>query len=326
VTLAPYRVALLGLAHVHVPDHLDVVEADPDLRLTAVWDGDSLHRTRFPELARDSVDAALDHADLAIVDTPTADHEAVVAVVADRGIPLFVEKPLGRDAAEARRVAALIDHAVVPFATGFFLRSLPALREVRDLLRDGRLGEVVSAYASFTHDGLPSGAFAGETAWMLDLDRAGVGAFGDLGTHLLDALRWLWPGAELAVRHAHLTVAADHAVEVAGTALLTLGGTVPCTVSTSWVSKPGGLSVRLEGTDATAVVEGGRLTVSGCERISRAGTSPDARDALRAFVAALRDGRAGDRPTTADAVAVAELVDEVYQSWTVPSRRRFTGR
>jgi predicted dehydrogenase len=240
-----------------------------------------------------------------------------------RGIPLFVEKPLGRDAAEARRIAAVIDRAGVPFATGFFLRFLPALREVRDLLRDGRLGEVVSAYASFTHDGLPSGAFAGETAWMLDPDRAGVGAFGDLGTHLLDALRWLRPGAELAVRNAHLTVAADQAVEVAGTALLTWGETVPCTVSTSWVSKPGGLSVRLEGTDATAVVEGGRLTVSGAENFSRMGTSPDARDAFRAFVCG---GRASDRPTTADAVAVAELVDETYQSWTVRSRRRFTGR
>jgi predicted dehydrogenase len=230
---------------------------------------------------------------------------------------------LGRDAAEARRIAAVIDRAGVPFATGFFLRFLPALREVRDLLRDGRLGEVVSAYASFTHDGLPSGAFAGETAWMLDPDRAGVGAFGDLGTHLLDALRWLRPGAELAVRNAHLTVAADQAVEVAGTALLTWGETVPCTVSTSWVSKPGGLSVRLEGTDATAVVEGGRLTVSGAENFSRMGTSPDARDAFRAFVCG---GRASDRPTTADAVAVAELVDETYQSWTVRSRRRFTGR
>jgi predicted dehydrogenase len=309
-----------------VPDHLDVVEADPDLRLTTVWDGYGLQRSRFPELARDGVEAALDDADLAIVDTPTADHEAVVAAVAERGIPLFVEKPLGRNAAEARRIAAVIDNAGIPFATGFFLRCLPALRQVRDLLRDGRLGELVSVHAGFTHTGLPSGAFAGETAWMLDPDRAGFGAFGDLGTHLLDALGWLRPGAELTLHSACLTSAADQALDVAGSALLTWGESVLCTVSTSWVSRPGGLSIRLEGTVATAVVEGGRLTVSGSEHISRAGTSPDARDALRAFVAGLRGGRASDRPTTADAVAVAELVDEAYQSWTVPSRRRFTGR
>jgi NADPH:quinone reductase-like Zn-dependent oxidoreductase len=38
-----------------------------------------------------------------------------------RGIPLFVEKPLGRDAGEARRIAAMIDAAGMPFATGFLL-------------------------------------------------------------------------------------------------------------------------------------------------------------------------------------------------------------
>jgi predicted dehydrogenase len=316
------RVALLGLAHVHVSDHLDVVETDPGLRLAAVWDGTGLHRSRFPELARASVPAALDDADLAVVDTPTAEHEAVVAAVAEREIPLFVEKPLGRDAVEARRIAAMIDGAGIPFATGFFLRCLPVLRQVRD----GRLGELVRVDAGFTHDGLRSGVFAGETAWMLDPDRAGVGAFGDLGTHLLDALRWLRPDAALTVRAAHLTMEADQALEVAGTAELTWGGTVPCTVGASWISGPGRLSIRLEGTAATALVDGGRLTVTGPEPLRRQGTSPDARDALRVFVASLRGDRAADLPTTADAVAVAELVDAVYQSWTVPSRSRFTGR
>jgi predicted dehydrogenase len=320
------RVAVLGLAHVHVPDHLDVVETTPGLRLTAVWDGTGLHRSRFPELARDGVRVALDDADLAIVDTPTADHEAVVAAVVERGIPLFVEKPLGRDAAEARRIAAMIDAAGMPFATGFFLRCLPALHGVRDLVRDGRLGDLIRVDAGFTHDGLRSGAFAGETAWMLDADQAGVGAFGDLGTHLLDALRWLRPNAALTVRGARRTTATDQALEVAGTAELTWGEAVPCTVGASWISGPGGLSIRLEGTDATALVDGGRLTVTGPEPLRREGTPPDARDALRAFVAGLRGDPAADLPTTADSIAVAELVDEVYQSWTVPSRSRFTGR
>ena len=307
---AQHRVALLGLAHVHVPDHLAVIEADPGLRLIAVWDGDGLHRKRFPDLARASPAEALAGADLAVVDTPTADHEAVVAVVAERGIPLFVEKPLGRDGSEARRIAELIDRAVVLFATGFFLRCLPALREARELVCTGRLGRLVSADASFGHGGLADGVFAGETAWMLDPARAGVGAFGDLGTHLLDVLRWLRPGVELTVDSAQLSVVPDQALDVAGTAQLAFADGVPCTVRASWVDHPGGLRVRLEGEQASAVVEDGRLTVAGREE--RSGPPPDARDALRAFVADLRGEPVWERPTTADAVAVAQLVDDVY--------------
>jgi predicted dehydrogenase len=168
--------------------------------------------------------------------------------------------------------------------------------------------------------------FAGETAWMLDADQAGVGAFGDLGTHLLDTLRWLRPDAALTAQSAYLTTEADQALEVAGTAELTWGEAVPCTVGASWISTPGGLSIRLEGTDATALVEGGSLTVTGADPFSCEWTPPDARDALRAFIAGLRGDLAADLPTTADAITVAELVDAVYQSWTVPSRRRFTGR
>jgi hypothetical protein len=85
---------------------------------------------------------------------------------------------------------------------------------------------------------------------------------------------------------------------------------VPCTVHASWVYHPGALRVRLEGEQASAVVEDGRLTVTG--RGERGGPPPDARDALRAFVADLRGEPVWDRPTTADAVAVAKLVDRVY--------------
>ena len=54
----------------------------------------------------DSLDALLDEVDALVVATPTSTHEAVAMAALNRGIHVFVEKPIARDLAEADRIVA----------------------------------------------------------------------------------------------------------------------------------------------------------------------------------------------------------------------------
>jgi predicted dehydrogenase len=147
---------------------------------------------------------------------------------------------------------------------------------------------------------------------MLDPDQSGFGGFGDLGTHLLDTLLWLRPGHGLEVKQAQLITVSGLRLDIGGSALLAWDDQVTATVDTSWDSRPGGLHITVEGTAETVTIDNGTLTLASGQ--SWAGAAPDAKDALRAFVADLRGGQSlWETPSTSQAVHVAQLLGHAYQ-------------
>jgi predicted dehydrogenase len=105
------------------------------------------------------------------------------------GLHVLCEKPLGRDAAEARRLWLEAERAGVVHMCGFNLRFLPAIRLARELLESGQLGEPVHFRARF----LASSALRADQArtWRFIGSAAGRGAVADLGSHLVDLARYL---------------------------------------------------------------------------------------------------------------------------------------
>ncbi|WP_158578704.1 Gfo/Idh/MocA family protein [Spongiactinospora rosea] len=287
------RVAVLGTAHVHLPDHLAAVAADDDAEPVAV----------------------LEHADAVIICSTTAGHRDLLRRAVAAGLPALVEKPLAAGAAETAALAALACRARAPVTTAMFLRCAPSLRRAARLLADGDLGEPVAADLSFSHAGLLDGTLTADSAaWMLDPRRAGPGgAFADLGVHLVDLLRWLRPGAEIAVRGAVLRHRPEYAVNIGGTALLDWDG-VPVTVHADWTTRPGGLLVRLHGTRGTVIVRDGEVAahVGGTRRVERL-PPPSAGHATTAFLAALRGRESWRAPDPADMVACAVTLEEALE-------------
>jgi len=136
------------MAHAHAVDHLAVVQADPTTELVAVYDRDPSNVAAHGELPTSrSPSWAMSNADVAVVASTTAEHVELVSMATGAGLAVFVEKPLATSAAAAAVLAALVDAAGVPFATGMFLRCLPALIRVRTLLADGSLGQLSAAHA-----------------------------------------------------------------------------------------------------------------------------------------------------------------------------------
>ncbi len=98
------------------------------------------------------------------------------------------EKPLGISLAQATEIRALAEAARVKLCAGFNYRYLPAVRTLRQMLREGKFGELYRARFHIGHGGRPGM----ETEWKLKKARAGGGAVIDPGIHLVDLARHLF--------------------------------------------------------------------------------------------------------------------------------------
>jgi predicted dehydrogenase len=288
----PIDVALLGCAHPHIPDVLGVLASEPDLRLTAVWDSDpSAIPVAISGAAVSRAETAIRRAHAVVICAPTDERPALCAQAARAGRPILVEKPLARTAAEARAVAREVARSRTPAMAALFLRELPALHQLAGVLGERLLGRPASVSASFAHPGAVDGWFDGPAEWMRDPRRAGVGGFGDLALHLLDALSTLPPGEPPALAAVTLDRGEPGRGDLGGAALGTWAE-APLTVRASWAARPGGLELIVIGAAGTAALRDGVLEIDRGGTPERwVGAPPDAGEALRAFATRLRARR-----------------------------------
>jgi predicted dehydrogenase len=110
----------------------------------------------------------------------------------EAGKHVLCEKPLANTVDEAEQMAAAARAAAergVWAMCGFSYRRTPALGLARQLVEAGRIGTVRHVRATYLQDWL-SDPDAPMT-WRLDRAKAGSGALGDLGAHLIDTTQWL---------------------------------------------------------------------------------------------------------------------------------------
>src|SRR5262245_46381346 len=140
-------------------------------------------RWGIPETTTD-LEAAIRHpeTDVVIVALPNHLHEEAVAAVAAAGKAVLCTKPLGRTAAEARRMLDAVERAGV---FGGYLEDLcytpKSLKAVRSV-QEGALGDVTWVRSRETHPGPHS-------AWFWDGRLTGGGAIIDLGCHCIEIIR-----------------------------------------------------------------------------------------------------------------------------------------
>jgi predicted dehydrogenase len=121
----------------------------------------------------------------------------MVSAAVAAGCHVICEKPLARDASEARALARQVTDAGVAHAVTFTMRWFPAPATVRRLVDEGAIGVPRHLHVSFWF-GLPPD-LARRWTWMNDRD-AGGGLLAAMGSHYLDLARW-WLG-DLEVRGA----------------------------------------------------------------------------------------------------------------------------
>ena len=129
--------------------------------------------------------------------TPGDLHLPVAMAAAAAGKAVLCEKPLARDLAEAQEMLAAVRKAGVVHMLCHNYRRVPALalaRELIDRRRPGAAPRVASA-ASFTSAPstctIAASIRSAPRTWRHDKARAGSGALGDLGSHVIDLARFL---------------------------------------------------------------------------------------------------------------------------------------
>lgn len=133
-----------------------------------------------------SLDAMLDmDLDGVVIATPSALHAEQAIAALDRGIPVFCQKPLGRNLAEVEAVLAAARRADRLIGVDLSYRHAAAIQPVRDAVRAGRLGRIYGVDLIFHN------AYGPDKAWFYDPALSGGGCLIDLGVHLIDLALWV---------------------------------------------------------------------------------------------------------------------------------------
>ncbi len=133
-----------------------------------------------------------DDVDLVDICTPGDTHAEIAIAALEAGKHVLCEKPLANSVAEAEAMAEAAGRAArqgVRSMVGFTYRRVPAIALARRLVADGRLGEIRHVRAQYLQDWIadPSAPMS----WRLEKERAGSGALGDIGAHIVDLTQYL---------------------------------------------------------------------------------------------------------------------------------------
>ena len=132
--------------------------------------------------------------DVQLIDicTPGDSHADIAIAALDAGQHVLCEKPLANTLEEAEAMKAAADAAYPAGAramVGFNYRRVPALALARRLVEQGRLGTLRHFRAVYLQDWLADPR--APMTWRMQAERAGSGALGDLGAHIVDLARYL---------------------------------------------------------------------------------------------------------------------------------------
>lgn len=123
--------------------------------------------------------------DIVYVASENSRHYQQVIEAAKAGKHILCEKPLAMNSIEAEEMVKICNENNVYLAVNFPHRFHPLVVKAKELIRDQKLGKLVSISLSFNTDFPPS------TNYRFKKALSGGGALRDLGTHMIDLLRFL---------------------------------------------------------------------------------------------------------------------------------------
>ncbi|MFB8177147.1 Gfo/Idh/MocA family protein [Streptomyces sp. NPDC055966] len=123
------------------------------------------------------------------ITAPNFLHREIGVAMAEAGKHIWIEKPVGLTAEDARAVADAAAKAGVQGTVGFNYRNAPAVEAARELIAAGEIGTVTHIRIRLFSDyaAHPQGALT----WRYERARGGSGVLGDLASHGVDLARHL---------------------------------------------------------------------------------------------------------------------------------------
>jgi predicted dehydrogenase len=133
-----------------------------------------------------------DDIDLVDVCTPGDTHAEIAIAALEAGKHVLCEKPLANTVEEAEAMTEAAEKARadgVRSMVGFTYRRVPAIALARRLVADGRIGTIHHVRAQYLQDWIVDPE--APLSWRLDKTKAGSGALGDIGAHIVDLTQFI---------------------------------------------------------------------------------------------------------------------------------------
>ncbi len=199
--VTPVKIGIVGLGGIARGQHIPGYLMSEGVELTAFCDAnedvlkDMGERYGVSHLTTDYRElVALDEVDAVSVCTWPDTHHPVTMAAIEQGKHVFCEKPLALTYPLAHEMYQAAEEAGLETAIGFSHRLTPAAHLAYHLINSGDLGTIYQVVAVYSSGG---GDFASRPM-SPRLTRAtnGGGPLFELGTHMVDMVRW-WTGLEI---------------------------------------------------------------------------------------------------------------------------------
>ena len=176
--------------------------------------------------------------DAVIVSLPNFLKKESVIYASEKGLDIFIDKPLCRNLAEAQEIVRKVEKENIRLMVGANYRYFDSVQKLKNNLEDGKVGDVVVA----TSELIMNGPFSHPLVpipvpdWWLNKEESGGGALLDLGYHLIDLLNWMF--GDLHMTYSSLGYRFNLPLEDTATVVLESGkASTKCVVNVGWFSK-----------------------------------------------------------------------------------------
>jgi len=138
---------------------------------------------------------AEERVDFISVTTPNHTHFEIARAAVSAGFNVVCDKPMTFDMAQALELAQAVEASGVVFALSHNYTGYPLVRQAREMIQSGELGEIQAIRSSYIQGWLRTRLESEnqkQAAWRTDPSKSGAaGAFGDIGTHAFNLGRYM---------------------------------------------------------------------------------------------------------------------------------------
>ena len=136
-----------------------------------------------------------DKVDFVSVATPNHTHFEIAKTFAEAGFNVICDKPLTFDLKQAEELMAVVKKTGVVFGVTHNYTGYPLVRQAREMVKSGELGEINAVRACYIQGWLRTRLETSDqkqAAWRTDPSKSGIaGCFGDIGTHAYNLGRFI---------------------------------------------------------------------------------------------------------------------------------------
>ena len=193
--------------------------------------------------------------DFISIATPNHTHFEIAKAAVEAGFNVVCDKPLTFDLPQAEELAALVEQHKVVFAVTHNYTGYPLVRQAREMVQSGELGEIQAIRACYIQGWLRTRLELEDqkqASWRTDPAKSGAaGCFGDIGTHAYNLGRFISGVLPDEVSCTLKIFAEGRQLDDYGTAVIKLenGGLSTVTASQITHGRENDVSIEIDGTE-----------------------------------------------------------------------------